>query len=115
MRVYNEQPTFPIEVKCLLYLIFIFRNKFLSTSDFVLQNPKSFTVELLKYLDSQAQYLHSFMSLAETGTQHASQNDHCHEVEMALEALRNIIKNNPGKLNPSTKWFLIRTMDRMNL
>lgn len=74
VRIYNEQPTFPLE------------------------NPKGFTIDLLDYMGSQAQYLHSLMMLQQQN-QNSSQNqqgDRLHRVEMALEALRNVIKNNLG-------------------
>ncbi|ESP01912.1 hypothetical protein LOTGIDRAFT_172288, partial [Lottia gigantea] len=73
VRVYNEQPTFPLE------------------------NSKGFTIDLLDFLGSQAQYLHSLLMLQQqktTSTQ--SKGDRLGQVEMALEALRNVIRNNPG-------------------
>ncbi|XP_033727987.1 dnaJ homolog subfamily C member 13-like [Pecten maximus] len=74
VRIYNEQPTFPLD------------------------NPKGFTIDLLDFLGSQAQYLHSLMMLQQQ-SQNSSQNkqnDRLLHVEMALEGLRNVIKNNPG-------------------
>ncbi|XP_069107344.1 LOW QUALITY PROTEIN: dnaJ homolog subfamily C member 13-like [Argopecten irradians] len=50
------------------------------------------------FLGSQAQYLHSLMMLQQQ-SQNSSQNkqnDRLQHVEMALEGLRNVIKNNPG-------------------
>lgn len=71
VRVYNEQPSFPLE------------------------NPKGFTIDLLDFLGSQAQYLHSLMSLQQQ--QMTKTNlERLQNVEMALEALRNVIKNHPG-------------------
>ncbi|XP_070570129.1 dnaJ homolog subfamily C member 13-like isoform X2 [Ptychodera flava] len=74
VRVYNEQPTFPLE------------------------DPKDFTVKLLDFLGSQAQYLHSLMQLSGLDTKKATtaQKTRLHQVEMALEALRNVIRNSPG-------------------
>ncbi|XP_077997979.1 dnaJ homolog subfamily C member 13-like [Glandiceps talaboti] len=76
VRVYNEQPTFPLE------------------------DAKDFTVKLLDFLGSQAQYLHSLMALKsggmDTTKSSAPQKKRLLHVEMALEALRNVIRNNPG-------------------
>ncbi|XP_046378006.2 dnaJ homolog subfamily C member 13-like [Haliotis rufescens] len=74
VRVYNEQPTF------------------------LLDNAKGFTIDLLDYLGSQAQYLHSLMMLQQQkkASTHSDQGGRLGKVEMALEALRNVIKNNPG-------------------
>ncbi|XP_053386463.1 dnaJ homolog subfamily C member 13-like isoform X2 [Mercenaria mercenaria] len=77
VRVYNEQPTFPLE------------------------NAKGFTIDLLDFLGSQAQYLHSLLMLKQSNQkssegQGSSQLSRLSQVEMALEALRNVIKNNPG-------------------
>lgn len=72
VRVYNEQPTFP------------------------LQNPKFFTLELLDFLSSQAQYLYSLMTLQSSGIKQETNQTRLKSVEMALEALRNVVKNNPG-------------------
>ncbi|GFR63073.1 LOW QUALITY PROTEIN: DnaJ-like protein subfamily C member 13 [Elysia marginata] len=70
VRIFNEQPMF------------------------VLENPKGFTIDLLDYLGSQAQYLHSQLMLQkERSPDHLSRMKH---IEMALEALRNIIKASPG-------------------
>ncbi|XP_052814797.1 dnaJ homolog subfamily C member 13-like isoform X2 [Mya arenaria] len=77
VRIYNEQPTFPLE------------------------NPKGFTIDLLDFLGSQAQYLHSLLMLQKSNKnspdgQGSSQLSRLGQVEMALEALRNVIKNNQG-------------------
>ncbi|XP_064647249.1 dnaJ homolog subfamily C member 13-like isoform X1 [Lineus longissimus] len=74
VRIYNDQPTFPLE------------------------NPKGFTIDLLDYLGSQAQYLHSLMALSAQDCINATQQQEGRliHVELALEALRNVIKNNPG-------------------
>lgn len=72
VRVYNEQPTFLIE------------------------NAKGFTIDLLDYLGSQAQYLHSLMSLTEANVNVQNSSARLHNVQLALEALANVIKSNPG-------------------
>ena len=55
------------------------------------------------------QYLHSLLMLKKsqnsTEGQGASQNDRLIQVEMALEALRNVIKNNPGMILSLIDWF----------
>ncbi|XP_069068012.1 dnaJ homolog subfamily C member 13 isoform X2 [Pleurodeles waltl] len=73
VRVYNEQPTFQLEL------------------------PKAFAASLLDYIGSQAQYLHTLMAITQTGKVESDQHgDRLRRVEMALEALRNVIKHNPG-------------------
>ncbi|XP_025080789.1 dnaJ homolog subfamily C member 13-like isoform X2 [Pomacea canaliculata] len=74
VRVYNEQPTFPLE------------------------NAKGFTIDLLDFLGSQAQYLHSLMMLQQQSqpTANMDQSQRLARIEMALEGLRNVIRNNPG-------------------
>uniref|UniRef100_A0A287DFT5 DnaJ heat shock protein family (Hsp40) member C13 n=1 Tax=Ictidomys tridecemlineatus TaxID=43179 RepID=A0A287DFT5_ICTTR len=73
VRVYNEVPTFQLEV------------------------PKAFAASLLDYIGSQAQYLHTFMAITHTAKVESEQHgDRLPRVEMALEALRNVIKYNPG-------------------
>lgn len=72
VRIYNEQPTFPI------------------------QDAKGFTVELLDHLTSEAQYLHSLLSLRETSGNTIANNVRVSHAQMALEALANVVKNNPG-------------------
>lgn len=57
------------------------------------QEPKRFAVDLLEFLNGQAQYLYSLLAIAETG-QPASQK--LEQSEMALEALSNVIKHNNG-------------------
>ncbi|WAR09956.1 DJC13-like protein [Mya arenaria] len=64
-------------------------------------NPKGFTIDLLDFLGSQAQYLHSLLMLQKSNKnspdgQGSSQLSRLGQVEMALEALRNVIKNNQG-------------------
>ncbi|KAH0627267.1 hypothetical protein JD844_002784 [Phrynosoma platyrhinos] len=73
VRVYNEVPTFQLEV------------------------PKAFAGSLLDYIGSQAQYLHTLMAMTQTGKVESNQHgERLRRVEMALEALRNVIKHNPG-------------------
>ncbi|XP_064598102.1 dnaJ homolog subfamily C member 13-like isoform X2 [Liolophura sinensis] len=78
VRIYNEQPTFPLE------------------------NAKGFTIDLLDFLGSQAQYLYSLMSLQQQGKPvTAAGSERLKSVELSLEALRNVIKNNPAnQVNP---------------
>lgn len=62
------------------------------------QVPKAFAASLLDYIGSQAQYLHTLMAMTQTGKVESDQHvDRLHRVEMALEALRNVIKHNPGR------------------
>lgn len=61
------------------------------------QNPKGFTIDLLDFMGSQAQYLHSLMMLNQNSGQQAGQSARLKQVEMALEGLRNVIRNNPGE------------------
>ncbi|XP_013923459.1 PREDICTED: dnaJ homolog subfamily C member 13 [Thamnophis sirtalis] len=73
VRVYNEVPTFQLEL------------------------PKAFAASLLDYVGSQAQYLHTLMAITQTGKVESNQHgERLRRVEMALEALRNVIKHNPG-------------------
>ncbi|XP_078270124.1 dnaJ homolog subfamily C member 13 isoform X5 [Rhinoraja longicauda] len=73
VRVYNEQPAFPLEL------------------------PKVFAGSLLDFVGSQAQYLHTLMAITRTGKVESDQHeDRLRRAEMSLEALRNVIKNNPG-------------------
>eukprot|EP00794_Sanderia_malayensis_P017835 gene17835-19618_t len=75
VRIYNEQPTFPLE------------------------EPHKFGEALIDYLGSQAQYLHSLMALtsSEIDTSKTSgHRDRLDKIGMALEALRNVIKSSPG-------------------
>lgn len=69
------------------------------------KNPKGFTIDLLDFMGSQAQYLHSLMMLNQNSGQQAGQSTRLKQVEMALEGLRNVIRNNPGeyKINTSGK------------
>ncbi|XP_063063073.1 dnaJ homolog subfamily C member 13-like isoform X1 [Engraulis encrasicolus] len=73
VRVYNEQPAFPLEY------------------------PKAFAASLLDYVGSQAQYLHTLMVMTQASKVESQQHaQRLRFAEMALEALRNVIKNNPG-------------------
>ncbi|XP_043960500.1 dnaJ homolog subfamily C member 13-like isoform X1 [Gambusia affinis] len=73
VRVYNEQPTFPLEY------------------------PKAFAACLLDYVGSQAQYLHTLLAMSQSNKVESQQHaERLCFAEMALEALRNVIKNNPG-------------------
>ncbi len=82
---------------------------------FQLQEPKRFAVDLLEFLNGQAQYLYSLMSMAApsqspsttavsttaTGAvspvqQGSSSSEKLIQSEMALEALSNVIKHNRG-------------------
>ncbi|KAG1687435.1 DnaJ subfamily C member 13 [Nymphon striatum] len=72
VRIYNEQPTFPIE------------------------DSKKFTIDLLDYLGSQAQYLHSLVAMTDQKVDATKSQSRLEHVEMALKALSNIIKNYPG-------------------
>ena len=70
VRVYNEQPLFSLE------------------------NPKEFTVDLLDYLGSQAQYFHSTINLINTSSSLSDERQK--NVKMCLTALHNVITHNPG-------------------
>ncbi|XP_077081132.1 dnaJ homolog subfamily C member 13 isoform X1 [Siphateles boraxobius] len=73
IRVYNEQPAFPLEY------------------------PKALASSLLDYVGSQAQYLHTLLAMTQASkveSQHHAQR--LRWAEMALEALRNVIRNNTG-------------------
>lgn len=76
VRVYNEQPSFPLE------------------------NPRQFALDLVDFVGSQAQYLHSARSLLEEQDSTQQQQDcHHHRVahtQQALEALHNVLRNHPG-------------------
>lgn len=57
-----------------------------------------FAASLLDYVGSQAQYLHTLLAMTQTNKVESQQHAHrLHWAEMALEALCNVIKNNPGK------------------
>lgn len=61
------------------------------------QYPKAFAASLLDYVGSQAQYLHTLLAMSQTNKVESQQHaERLRFAEMALEALRNVIKNNPG-------------------
>ncbi|XP_045611089.2 dnaJ homolog subfamily C member 13 isoform X2 [Procambarus clarkii] len=68
IRIYNEQPSFPI------------------------QRAKELTLELLQYIGGETQYVHSLLSLSAASVSHPR----LARVGDALQALVNVIKNNPG-------------------
>ena len=74
IRVFNEQPTFQLE------------------------NAKRFCIDLLDYLGSHAQYMYSMLAMCSTNNTAPLQVDErkLKNVESALEALRNCIRNNDG-------------------
>lgn len=72
VRIYNDQPLFPLEA------------------------PIKFAADLINFLGSEAQYLHSLMALTSTELDFKKNQKRLDTSTMALEALRNVIKNNPG-------------------
>lgn len=74
------------------------------------QNPKGFTIDLLDFMGSQAQYLHSLMMLNQNSGQQAGQSARLKQVEMALEGLRNVIRNNPGECEINTPGKVLSKM-----
>jgi DnaJ family protein C protein 13 len=75
VRVYNEQPSF------------------------VLEESSRFITDVLNFLGSQAEYLHSLMALtaSDVDTSKTGQNaSRLQNSQIALEALRNCLRNNPG-------------------
>ncbi|XP_064489524.1 dnaJ homolog subfamily C member 13-like [Ornithodoros turicata] len=75
IRIYNEQPTFPLE------------------------NPRSFVLDLLNFIGTQAQYLHSARSLKEDPSapqQQSNSTERFWQTEKCLEALHNVIRNHAG-------------------
>ncbi|XP_046608377.1 dnaJ homolog subfamily C member 13 isoform X1 [Neodiprion virginianus] len=68
VKIYNEQPTFPIE------------------------NPKGFTIDLLDFLSKSAAYLASVGSVALL----KKDQEKLRHIVISLDALKNVIKNNPG-------------------
>lgn len=59
-------------------------------------------MDILEFLNSQAQYLHSLLQLQQTNPLSASSAESklkVQHVQMALEALHNVIKNNPGQFS----------------
>lgn len=56
-----------------------------------------FAASLLDYVGSQAQYLHTLLAMSQSNKVESQQHaERLRFAEMALEALRNVIKNNPG-------------------
>ncbi|XP_019858666.1 PREDICTED: dnaJ homolog subfamily C member 13 [Amphimedon queenslandica] len=72
IRVYNEQPTF------------------------VLEDPKGFATAVLDFIGSNAQYLHSLMAMTASDIDKGQHAVRLKNVEMALEALYNVLHANPG-------------------
>ena len=64
---------------------------------FHFKNAKGFTIDLLDYLGSQAQYLHSLLAMQHKDMKANISLDRIKNIEMALEALRNVLRNNPGE------------------
>ena len=60
-----------------------------------LKDPKKFAVDLLDFLNGQAQYLYSLQTMNSDSTKSTSEK--LKHSEMALEALANVIKHNRGK------------------
>lgn len=93
------------------------KNALISTSKL----PKAFAASLLDYVGSQAQYLHTLMAITQTGKVESNQHgDRLRRVEMALEALRNVIKHNPGRLKTELPqytllWTTLKTVDLCSL
>ncbi|CDQ61738.1 unnamed protein product [Oncorhynchus mykiss] len=109
VRVYNEQPTYPLERLTLhhtppSYCQPLFKK--IDTNNIVailtvisenLQYPKAFAASLLDYVGSQAQYLTTLLAMSQSNKVESQQHvERLRWAEMALEALRNVIKNNPG-------------------
>lgn len=57
-----------------------------------MQNPKSFTINLLDFLSEASKYLSSVGNVALA----KNEQQKLEHIVMSLEALRNVIKNNPG-------------------
>jgi DnaJ family protein C protein 13 len=69
------------------------KNKNKNKNKITFQNPKEFTIDLLDFLKKSASYVTSL-----NGNTTLTKKDHQHLkcIVMSLEALKNIIKNNPG-------------------
>ena len=90
VRIYNEQPMFQ------------------------LKEPKRFAVDLLEFLNGQAQYLYSLLAIAADSTgQPTSQK--LEQSEMALEALSNVIKHNNGMSYTKYKSFFTNLLSIIKL
>lgn len=72
VRIYNQQPTFKIDL------------------------PKKFTHDLLDYIGTLSQYFYSSNKLNNIDNDSIDLNRKILELEMCLEALRNVIHNNTG-------------------
>ena len=54
-------------------------------------------MDLLQYLGTQAQYVYSLMAMSQGTTMDLIGQKKVTHVQLALEALRNIIRSSPGK------------------
>lgn len=75
VRIYNEVPTYPLE------------------------NAKNFCIDLLDYIGSHAQYLYSSLMnplSIKNPTESSASTNKLQSIEIALEALRNVIRHNDG-------------------
>jgi hypothetical protein len=69
----------------------------------MVQYPKTFAASLLDYVGSQAQYLTTLLAMSQSNKVESQQHaERLRWAEMALEALRNVIKNNPGTQQPTS-------------
>lgn len=69
----------------------------------MVQYPKAFAASLLDYVGSQAQYLTTLLAMSQSNKVESQQHaERLRWAEMALEALRNVIKNNPGTQQPTS-------------
>ena len=57
--------------------------------EFVLEDPNRFAADLLEFINGEAQYLYSFMSMSMSSTM-----DRLKKSEMALESLANVLRHN---------------------
>ncbi len=72
MRIYNEQPTYP------------------------LRNPREFCQGLLSFVGSEAQYLFTASHMADAEGKGEQMKKRLQNTRIALQALRNVLKNNTG-------------------
>lgn len=61
------------------------------------QNLKGFIIDLLDFMGFQVQYFYFLMMLNQNSGQQAGQSVRLKQVEMVLEGLRNVIRNNLGE------------------
>lgn len=101
VRIYNEQFIFFLEVSicicnykeiqfdllCMLIMMFLY----------FFQNSKGFIIDLLDFMGFQVQYFYFLMMLNQNSGQQAGQSVRLKQVEMVLEGLRNVIRNNLGE------------------